>query len=99
MKTIETDSDMKMQIIKVTIVFILSVVTILKIECKQDDSQIRKPDERLEETNNLTDPTYQLTKNKTTLNKRTISGSTTNVFLIVLFVMILICCCMSITQK
>ena len=81
------------------IFIILSFVMVLKIECEQNDSQLRRTGERLPETINLTDPIFQLTTNKTVLNNRTISGSTTNVFLIVLLVMVLICCCMSLTHK
>ena len=92
-------TDINMKIMIVNIFFILSVVVVMKIECSQNDSQLGNPDERLTETNNLTDQTIRLTNNKTNLNYRTNSSSTTNVFLIVLLVMVLICCCVSLSNK
>ena len=91
---------------------ILSVVIILKIECKRNEQHQLQHDKSGTEIINQTKlPSpfqiehYNLTQNRTNTsldsctNTRTDNSSKMMVFLAVLFIMFLIFCCMSMTQK
>ena len=93
-------------------VVILSVTIIFKIECKQNDQhQLQHDKSKIEIINQTkftspfqvehTDFSQNRTNTSTdsNTNTRMVNNSKMTVFLVVLFIMFLIFCCMSMTQK